>query len=233
MKSLLRGAVIFIALLLGTIGCTAKERYVRVVEKIQPQAAMVEVQTIATITQMTISARGIEINSSTVPVKYAGSAVFLTTDGTLLTCAHLFDTPYPSTVTVITSDGHKHRAHVLNAEFDRDLALVRVTGKFEAATLTTKKLRLGQEVLAVGNPDGLEFSTSHGIISHLDRETEAGFFYTQIDAPINPGNSGGPLFNLDGELIGINAAKMQGADGLGFAISPETIADYLAQFRGL
>ena len=233
MKGLIRSVVIAAGLLLGTIGCAAKERYIKTAESVQSQTAMVEVVTLRDSLEMSFTKKGIEIHAVTRPVMYQGSAVFISERGTLLTCAHLFASPYPSTVTVITSDGLRHAVTVLNADFVRDLALMHTTGTFVAATLSSQRLRVGQEVLAVGNPLGLDFSTTHGIISHLDRDLGEGYIYTQTDAPINGGNSGGPLFNLDGELIGINAAKMPDADGLGFAIAPQTINEYLAPFRGL
>ncbi len=233
MKGLIRSAVIVTGLLLGTVGCAAKEHYIKTAEAVQSQTAMVEVKTFRDTLEMSFSKKGLEIHAVTIPVMYQGSAVFITEGGTLLTCAHLFASPYPSTVTVITSDGLRHAAKVLNTDVVRDLAIMRVEGRFTAAVLSLRRLRLGQEVLAVGNPLGLDFSTSHGIISHLNRDFNEGYIYTQTDAPINGGNSGGPLFNLDGELIGINAAKMPDADGLGFAISPQTINEYLAPFRGL
>ncbi len=233
MKGLIRGLVITAGLLLGTVGCAAQERYVKTAEAVQSQTAMVEVQTVREVLEMSFTKKGFRIDLTTAPVTFQGSAVFISSRGTLLTCGHLFTSTYPSTVTVITSDGVRHPATVLNADFRRDLALVHVEGRFTAAMLTTRPLRLGQEVLAVGNPLGLDFSTTHGIISHIGRDLEAGYLYVQTDAPINGGNSGGPLFNLEGELIGINAAKMPNADGLGFAIAPQTINDYLAPFRGL
>ena len=234
MKSLIRGIFIFSALLLTTVGCAARERYVGVAEDVQTKAAMVNVYAIAEVTVLRFGENGLEMHTSTRPVRYAGSAVFISKTGTLLTCAHLFDNPNISTITVTSRDGITQTAALLSADFGRDLALIKVDGFHQdAAKLSKERLRVGQEVIAVGNPLGLDFTTTHGIVSTLNRDLDTGFYFTQIDAPINGGNSGGPLFNLSGELIGINAAKMQDADGLGFAIAPEVIDDFLNQFRGI
>lgn len=229
MKSLLVGLMAFVA-----VGCGHGERYVKVAERVQSQAAMVTVDAIdKVVVGLTFGPNGLEVETATRTVRYAGSAVFISKTGTLLTCAHLFDSVRIDTITVTSWNGATQTAKILSTDFPRDLALIKVDGLHFAAKLTEERLKIGQEVLAVGNPLGLHFSTSHGIVSNVDRDLETGFYYTQIDAPINGGNSGGPLFNLDGELIGINAAKMPNADGLGFAISPEVIHDFLNQFRGI
>jgi len=228
MRGLLLGlAVVVVA------GCYAKERYVRVVGTVQTKAAMVTVDGIGRVPKLVLEANGLLITESTAPVRTLGSAVFITPTGTLLTCAHLFGSVEITTITVTTFDGIRLVAKLLAVDEGRDLALLRVQGRHDYARLGAARLRVGQEVVAVGNPHGLDFSTSHGIVGRLGRDLETGFYFTQVDAPINPGNSGGPLFNLDGELIGINARCMPAADGLGFAVAPEVINDFLNQFRGL
>lgn len=234
MKSLL--IALFIV---ATVGCGGtKERYVRLAEEVQPKSAMVRVDGIAEVMVMSLSMdkKGnmlFNIETATKPVTYLGSAVFITPYGTLLSCAHVFDMVEVTTITITMSNGKTRLATLLNKDVPRDLALLKTKGYSDYAPLSTNRLRVGQEVLAVGNPHGLEFSTSHGIISALDRDIDTGFYFTQVDAPINSGNSGGPLFNLNGDLIGINARKGAGADGLGFAIAPDVINDFLSQFRGI
>ena len=225
-------SILYSLVLLSTIGCGAKERYARVASDVQPKTAMVTIEGIAEKTTMTFTKEGITVNTTTAPVRNVGSAVFITKTGVLLTCAHLFDIPVVSTVTITTVQGTQIVARILTRDIERDLALLKVDGFHNPAIISHEALRLGQEVIAVGNPSGLDFSTTHGIISHIDRDIGEGFYFTQIDAPINPGNSGGPLFNLDGELIGINARIIPG-DGMGFAISPSVIDEFLAPFRGI
>lgn len=225
-------SILYSLVLLSAIGCGTKERYVHVVADVQPKTAMVTIEGIAERTTMEFTKEGMTIHTGTAPVKFGGSAVFITRTGVLLTCAHLFDLPVVSTITVTSIQGTQLVARMLTIDFGRDLALLKVDGLHDAATMSHRKLRPGQEVIAVGNPHGLDFSTTHGIISHIDRDIGDGFYFTQIDAPINPGNSGGPLFNLDGELIGINARIVPG-DGMGFAVSPSVIDEFLAPFRGI
>lgn len=235
MKRLLLGLVG----LLCAVGCTREERYTKVVADIQPKTAMVQVDGIAKVVvglTMHADSKGhlaLDVITATAPVTYLGSAVFVSPVGGLLTCAHLFDMLEVDTVTVTTSTGIRLAARILSVDEDHDLALLKVAGTHAYAKLASVPLRLGQEVFAVGNPRGLDFSTSHGIVSHIDRDLELGYFFTQTDAPINPGNSGGPLYDVDGNLVGIVARGARDNDGLGFAISPAVIADFLAQFRGL
>src|SRR5437868_14484566 len=92
-------------------------------------------------------------------------------------------------------------------------------------------LRVGEQVRAVGNPFGLGHSVSLGIVSAKARSIGAGPYdeFIQTDASINPGNSGGPLYNLRGEVIGINTAIRAGAEGIGFAIPIDVLKDVMAQ----
>jgi len=113
----------------------------------------------------------------------------------------------------------------LDAEFigydnTLDVALLKVSGSHEKLKLAnSNKVQIGQKVIAIGNPLGLQFSVSQGIVSGTHRQginkIEA---YIQTDAALNPGNSGGPLINKDGEVIGINNFKIGGGENLGFAL---------------
>ncbi len=235
----MRGLLLGLVGMLCAVGCTREERYTKIVSAIQPKTAMVRVDGIAEVAvglTMHADADGnlaLDVITATQPVSYLGSAVFITPVGGLLTCAHLFDVLEVDTVTVTMSDGRKSTAAVLSVDVKHDLALIKTTGIHDSAHLVDLPPQLGQEVLVVGNPYGLEFSTSHGIISHVDRDLNLGYFFSQTDAPINPGNSGGPLFDLDGNLVGIVARGARETDGLGFAISPGVIRTFLDQFRGI
>ncbi len=219
--------------LLLLVGCTAGNRFVRLAKETQKEATMISVETVMTEFVVSFSTAGIEVHTATATVHIRGSGVFITPNGHILTCAHLFEVGIRGPIAVTTQDGTVLPATLLYEDVGRDLALIKVDGVHQYASLTDSPLEVGQEVLAVGNPMGLEFSTSHGIISHVDRNLDLPTLFTQTDAAINPGNSGGPLFNLKGELIGINARGMRNADGLGFAVSPNVIKEFLKLFKGI
>jgi S1-C subfamily serine protease len=173
---------------------------------------------------------------------YRGSGVFISPTGHILTCAHLFNSGRLISMTVKTKDGYEQPGEVINVSTRYDLALAKIeVGKVPvrfARLADPKKLKVGQEVVAIGNALGLEFSVSHGIISYLSRDLFGAKNMTQSDAFINPGNSGGPLFDLDGRLVGINVFMVPPVNapiftGLGFSVAPDQIADFLSTFRGL
>lgn len=203
------------------------EKYIPIVEEVQEQAVMLTVPSVIEQTYITFSKKGMKMHTSTQAVNFSGSGVFVSRRGHILTCAHVVDHPLTSPVIVTLSDNTTAAAYVLVKDTATDLALIKIDKKTPKAHLSSVALRLGQEVIAVGNPHSQQFSTSHGIISHLNRGVGEPYMFTQVDAPINGGNSGGPLFNLRGELIGIVARKWGGADGMGLAITPQTIKDFL------
>lgn len=208
-----------------------KEKYSPIATTVQAKTVMIEVPTIVERMMFTMNKKKLEVHQSTVAVNVLGAGVFISKTGQILTCAHVVSFTLRKPIIVVLSTGKRLEAGLVYKDEQKDLALLKVKGKFSAAVLSSRKLKLGQEVIAVGNPEGQEFSTSHGIISHLNRDIGDSFTFTQIDAPINSGNSGGPLFNMDGELIGINARKWAGSDGLGLAISPNTIREFLSQIN--
>jgi serine protease Do len=227
------------ALLLS--GCVAPgNRLVKVVNDVIPKSAMIEVKAVMEMTEITFDDGGFSMDTSTRAVTFKGSAVFVSPNGHLVTCAHMFDEGTISTVTVITSDGHRYVAEILYQDTRRDLALVKISKESPAyATLADPRdIFVGQEVLAVGNPLGFEFSVTHGIVSALDRDNVGLYDALQTDTFINPGNSGGPLFNLEGQLVGINSRIVPPVDasiftGLGFSVSTGQILEFLTKFRGL
>lgn len=227
---------IFGLLVLATVCFGVKEltseRYVEVAEYVQDKTVMIEVPTIAKKIFFRIEDSKLSVETATVPVTMYGSGVFVTPRGHILSCAHVIDHKLTSPIIATLSNGTTVAATVLYQDDDKDLALLKVEGEYPYADLEDD-IRLGQEVIAVGNPQAQPFSTTHGIISHLDRDIGEFYTYTQTDAPINPGNSGGPLYNLDGKLIGINARKYANSDGLGLAVSAQTIREFLSLFRGL
>jgi serine protease Do len=139
-------------------------------------------------------------------------------------------------VRVHLADERQFEADVVGRDPKLDLALLRLRGAKDlpAAPLgSSEQLRVGEYVLAVGNPFGLGHTVTLGIVSAKARSIGAGPYddFIQTDASINPGNSGGPLFNWRGEVVGINAAIRAGANGIGFAIPVDAAKDVLPQLR--
>jgi S1-C subfamily serine protease len=167
-----------------------------------------------------------------------GSGCILDTDGNILTNYHVIEKANNQQVSLEVSlpDRTKYRADVIGVDRQNDLAVIRLKGapkdRMHPINLAdSNALKVGQKVLAIGNPLGLQNSLTVGIISSLGRriETEAGDLVDnviQTDAAINPGNSGGPLLNTAGEMIGINTSIFTiggGNIGIGFAIPANTI----------
>ncbi len=159
----------------------------------------------------------------------SGSGFLVSSDGLIVTNRHVVaDTS--AEYTVVTNDGKEHMATVLARDPVHDIAVLKIDGN-ELPDLDlgdSDQIKVGQTVIAIGNPLGeFENSVTRGIISGLKREVSAGSGFgrseqlsgiLQTDAAINPGNSGGPLFNLSGEVIGVNVAMAQGAENIAFAL---------------
>lgn len=165
-----------------------------------------------------------------------GSGLILTSDGHLLTNAHVIDGA--DVVQVTLKDGRSFQGRVLGSDSLTDVAVVKIdaTGLPTAVLGNSNNLVPGQWAIAIGNPLGLDNTVTVGIISATGRSSsqigipDKRVRFIQTDAAINPGNSGGPLLNEQGEVIGINTAIRANAQGLGFAIPIETakrIADSL------
>jgi serine protease Do len=139
-------------------------------------------------------------------------------------------------VRVRLMDEREFVAEVVGRDPKLDLALLKLQGAKDlpaAALGNSEQLRVGESVLAVGNPFGLGHTVTLGIVSAKARTIDAGPYddFIQTDASINPGNSGGPLFNWRGEVVGINTAIRAGANGIGFAIPVDALKDVLPQLR--
>jgi serine protease Do len=151
----------------------------------------------------------------------SGSGVIINADGHLLTNNHVVDGAKEVTVTL--ADQQVYQARVIGRDAKTDLAVLKIDPKQAlpvAPMGTSTDLKVGEWVLAVGNPFGLSNSVTAGIVSAKGRVIGAGPYddFIQTDAPINPGNSGGPLFNMQGEMVGINTAIVAAGQGIGFAI---------------
>ncbi len=157
-------------------------------------------------------------------VQGAGSGFIIEPTGVIVTNGHVVGNA--TRVVVTTQDGTEYPARVIGVDELTDLALVKITPRAPLAAVSlghSAQMRVGQWVMAAGNPFGLGGSVTAGIVSARGRDIGAGPFddFIQTDAPINPGNSGGPLFNMQGEVIGINTAiySPSGASaGIGFAV---------------
>jgi serine protease Do len=166
-----------------------------------------------------------------------GSGFFISEDGYLVTNNHVIDGG--SELTVVMDDGTEIGATLVGADPRTDLALLKVDEerKFTYVTFADdSKVRVGDWVVAVGNPFGLGGTVTAGIVSARGRDIGAGPYddFIQIDAAVNRGNSGGPAFNLNGEVVGINTAIFSpsgGNVGIAFAIPASTAKDVIASLR--
>ena len=157
-----------------------------------------------------------------------GSGFLISADGYVVTNNHVVQNA--KTVTVTMDDGKTLDAKVIGTDPKTDLALLKITepGDYPFVKLAKETPRVGDWVVAIGNPYGLGGTVTAGIISAEGRDIGSGPYdsFLQIDAPINKGNSGGPTFNLKGEVVGVNTAIFSpsgGSVGIGFAIPANTV----------
>lgn len=165
-----------------------------------------------------------------------GSGYLISSDGEIVTNNHVVSDAKKITVTL--SDGSEYDATIIGTDPSSDIALIKIDGK-DLPYLSfgdSSTLKVGQSVIAIGNPYGLDHTVTTGVISALERSltfddgtTLVGVI--QTDAAINPGNSGGPLLTLTGDVIGMNTAIQQSAQGIGFAISSSTIIKVISDIK--
>ena len=165
-----------------------------------------------------------------------GSGFFISADGYAVTNNHVVDKA--EHVDITTDDGKTYTAKVIGTDDRTDLALIKVEGRsdFPFVHLADKTPRIGDWVIAVGNPFGLGGTVTAGIVSARGRDINSGPYddYIQIDAAVNKGNSGGPTFDLDGNVIGVNTAIYSpsgGSVGIAFDIPAETVKTVIAQLK--
>jgi serine protease Do len=163
-----------------------------------------------------------------------GSGFFISADGYAVTNNHVVEKA--TTVEIATDDGKTHTAKVIGTDPRTDLALIKVDGdgNFPYVKLAETSPRIGDWVLAVGNPFGLGGTVTAGIVSASGRDIGNGPYddFIQIDAPVNKGNSGGPAFDTNGEVMGVNTAIYSpsgGSVGIAFSIPASTVKSVIAQ----
>jgi serine protease Do len=207
-------------------------------EMTRQQAAQKVIPSVVCIQNYQISTQGFFFNSSgadsdsTGSLAGEGSGIIISEDGYIVTNQHVVDGA--SKLEVVTSDGASYEATLVGEDTQTDLAVIKIeaTGLTAAEFADSGDLQVGDEVMAVGNPGGLQLSSSvtFGYVSALDRPvTNSDTGYTvkciQTDAAINPGNSGGALVDMNGRVVGINSSKIAATEyeGLGFAIPSDTV----------
>lgn len=223
------------------VSCVDSERFVRLTDKTIDKAAMLRVRTVVEQVRLTVVDDQLTITQATHTAILQGSAVFISPYGHLLSCAHMVTTGEVKDVQVCTRDGECTYAHIVYKDVPRDLLLLKInkdTAENYAVIGQQRDIKVGEEVLAIGNALGFPWSVTHGIVSALSENRLSVGGATQSDAPINPGNSGGPLFNMQGELIGINAFLVPPVDapiwtGLGFSVPPASIRTFLSEVAGI
>ena len=165
-----------------------------------------------------------------------GSGFFISPDGYVVTNNHVVE--HATEVTLVTDDGKTLPAKVVGTDKKTDLALLKVTekGDYPFVKWASKAPRVGDWVIAVGNPFGLGGTVTAGIVSARGRDINAGPYddFLQIDAPVNRGNSGGPTFNANGNVVGVNTAIFSpsgGSVGIGFAIPAEVAQNVINNLK--
>ena len=162
------------------------------------------------------------------PQDSTGTGIIATSDGYIITNSHVVLNSKKTAVRIVTLDGEEYDAVVVGVDRTTDLAILKTDDhNFKPAEFgSADELVIGEWVIAIGNPGGVNFSSSltRGVVSGLNRtvgsHSQNGMTYIQTDAAINPGNSGGPLLNMYGQVVGINSSKIvsSGYEGMGFAI---------------
>lgn len=155
----------------------------------------------------------------------AGSGFFVHSGGYVVTNWHVIDGA--TFVRVVDYNGNVIDAQIVGSDEFTDLALLKVPGLFQPLELEdSDNVQVGEKVVAIGNPLGLSFTVTEGIVSAVDRLGPNGLeAYVQTDVTLNPGNSGGPLIDKEGKVVGVNNFKIGGAESLGFALESDVVKE--------
>lgn len=157
-----------------------------------------------------------------------GSGFFVASGGYIVTNLHVLenDGEISKVIQAIVEDGTIYSGETVGYIEDVDLALIKVDENLPILVLEdSDNVEVGEKVIAIGNPEGLSFSVTDGIVSAVDRNFNGYPYYIQTNTELNPGNSGGPLINTEGKVIGINNFKLVESEGLGFALESNVIKE--------
>jgi len=154
-----------------------------------------------------------------------GTGFIVSPEGYVVTNQHVI--AEARQVSILTYDKNIYPATLIGQDVYRDLALLKIPGVFDHIILAdSDKLQTGKKVIAIGNPLGLSFTVTQGIISAVNRRGPNGLNeYIQTDVSLNPGNSGGPLIDTQGEVVGVNNFKISNTEGIGFALESNSIRE--------
>jgi len=156
-----------------------------------------------------------------------GSGFIISNEGYIVTNYHVIEDANSILITPYKKSSRS--AELIGYDSSKDIALLKITGTHDYLDFAdSDDVNIGEKVIAMGNPYGLSFSVTEGIVSALDRDGVAGDgLYIQTDVPLNPGNSGGALINKQGEVIGINNFKIADSENLGFALESNEAVDII------
>lgn len=233
----MRFSFVLVGCLLLPFQALALDSYADIVEELMPSVVNISTEK-TVIDNKESNVDNVMIDPYLQGREALGSGFFIRSDGYILTNHHVIDGA--KKITVVTNDNKSFEATVVGIDKPSDLAVLKINNKtddkdnplvFKSVIFgDAEKARIGDKILAFGNPYGLGVSVSSGIVSAKSRNIGLGEQqYLQTDAAINRGNSGGPMFNLDGEVIGVNAAifTVHGASGVGFSL-PSNIANWIS-----
>ncbi len=162
-----------------------------------------------------------------------GSGAIISSDGYVVTNHHVIKGA--TQATLVDYNGERYTVTLVGSNEEQDLAVLKIVGNktFEAFEFgDSSKLKAGQKVVALGNPAGLDFTATEGIVSSPNRVAPDGFNYIQTDTTLNPGNSGGPLINSNGRMIGVVVFKLDGFEELNFAIPSNRAKSVIEEIVG-